>query len=187
MSATMVPYDTSKGSPCGHERHDSASIGPGHNNPPAVDPEISPARPLGASSPTRARRVPRLGEIATPIRPVAWRPPGRARRVYKQVDTARKDAKQPHYGRGSCRRKRPSSRPADDREHDRQLKPMQTDWLRREEARIAAERQRRSSSVARPRTRRSAPPRGRGPERCRRDHGGRNGGQGRLPRRRRRA
>lgn len=116
-------------------------IGPGHNNPPAVDPEIL------ARETARVREFADaagafldLGEIANADQA------GRlkdcldgARRVYKQVDTARKDAKQPHMDAAAAVEKAFKSALLTIENTIAKLKPMQTDWLRREEARIAAE------------------------------------------------
>lgn len=113
----------------------------GANNPPVVDPDVL------AREAARVREFADaagefldLGEITNADQA------GRlkdcldgARRVYKQVDTARKDAKQPHMDAAAAVEKAFKSALLTIENTIAKLKPMQTDWLRREEARIAAE------------------------------------------------
>lgn len=62
-----------------------------------------------------------------------------ARGVYKQVDAARKDAKQPHADAAAAVDKAFRSALLTIENAIAKLKPLQTDWLRREETRLAKE------------------------------------------------
>ena len=114
----------------------------GHNRPPAVDPDTIAWAQAAASQWSDAagewldRGSISSAEEASKIKDYL----DGARRVYKQVDTARKDAKQPHMDAAAAVEKAFKSALLTIENTIAKLKPMQTDWLQREEARIAAER-----------------------------------------------
>ena len=115
----------------------------GHNNPPLVDPEILAREDLrvrefaDAAGEWLDLKAIETAEQAGKLKDLI----DGARKVWKQVDSARKDAKQPHADRAAAVDTVFKKSLQTIENTIAKLKPLQTEWLASEERRLKAEKQ----------------------------------------------